>query len=172
MEYRLIIGTDYVALSDYYLRNEQGFKIWQPKLAYDFHYKENWKKRISEQLDEQNSGNAYYFVAEKKGIVYGHCTLSQVSRGVFQACYLGFSVCKSYEGKGIAFNLVKHACDYAFGTVKLNRIMAAHIPHNNRSARLLKRVGFKRDGFARNYLKINGNWENHILCSLQAADCR
>jgi ribosomal-protein-alanine N-acetyltransferase len=166
MKYRLVEKEDYVNISDYYLRNESHFKLWQPKTAHDFHSVGNWKERIEHYLSSQSEGAGYYFVATENGNIYGHCSLSQVTRGVFQAAYMGYGVCHTYEGKGVAFELALNAIKFAFSEAKLHRIMANYMPHNNRSAKLLIRLGFKREGFARNYLKINGRWENHVLTSL------
>ena len=51
----------------------------------------------------------------------------------------------------------------AFGTLKLHRIEAACIPANVASVRLLEKTGFKREGFARQYLCIDGAWQDHLL---------
>jgi ribosomal-protein-alanine N-acetyltransferase len=40
------------------------------------------------------------------------------------------------------------------------------MPANTRSAALLQRLGFEREGFARSYLRINGRWEDMVLNSL------
>ena len=166
MEYRQIKREDYRALSDYYTRNTNHFKKWQPRIPYDFHSEKNWESRIDEYLEQQDKGVFFYFVAIEESQIYGHCTLSQLVRGAFQACYMGYGVCHNCEGKGIAFQLTSSAINFAFSELKLNRIMANYIPHNNRSAKLLNYLGFTREGVARNYLKINGKWEDHVLTSL------
>lgn len=48
----------------------------------------------------------------------------------------------------------------------LHRLMAAHMPANTRSATLLSRLGFEREGYARDYLQIAGRWEDHVLTAL------
>lgn len=52
---------------------------------------------------------------------------------------------------------------WAFGELDLHRVMANHLPRNQRSARLLQRLGFEREGYARDYLRIAGQWEDHVL---------
>jgi ribosomal-protein-alanine N-acetyltransferase len=52
---------------------------------------------------------------------------------------------------------------FAFGTLKLHRIEAACIPANVASVRLLEKTGFNREGFARQYLCIDGAWQDHLL---------
>ena len=166
MKYRKVTQADSLALSDYYVRNETHFKPWQPKTESGYHDKKQWQQRINTYLASQNEGSCVYFVAVDMGKIVGNCTLSQISRGAFQACYIGYGVCYSVEGKGVAYKLVSNALTYAFDTLKLNRVMANYMPHNNRSARLLNKLGFVREGIARNYLKINGRWEDHVLTAM------
>ena len=71
-----------------------------------------------------------------------------------------------YEGQGYMRRIVSHAIDYAFNTLKLHRVMASHMPANTRSAGLLQSLGFEREGYAREYLLINGRWEDHVLNAL------
>ena len=59
-----------------------------------------------------------------------------------------------------------HTIDYAFNQMDLHRIMANHMPDNERSANLLQGLGFEREGYAREYLLIDDTWEDHVLNSL------
>jgi ribosomal-protein-alanine N-acetyltransferase len=53
-----------------------------------------------------------------------------------------------------------------FDVIGLHRIMANHIPTNTRSERLLKALGFEREGYAKADLKIAGQWQDMVLNSL------
>jgi len=53
-----------------------------------------------------------------------------------------------------------------FDAMQLHRIMANYRPENERSARLLARLGFEKEGEARAYLRINGVWADHVLTAL------
>jgi ribosomal-protein-alanine N-acetyltransferase len=44
--------------------------------------------------------------------------------------------------------------------------MANYMPGNERSARLLERLGFEREGYAKAYLNIAGRWQDHVLTAL------
>jgi ribosomal-protein-alanine N-acetyltransferase len=70
-----------------------------------------------------------------------------------------------YEGLSLAI-------DYVFKELNMHRIMANHAPQNLRSARLLKRLGFQPEGYAREYLMVHGEWQDHVLNSLTNRDWR
>ena len=58
------------------------------------------------------------------------------------------------------------ALGYMFQQQQMHRIMANYMPNNLRSGNVLKRLGFEREGYAKDYLRINGQWQDHILTSL------
>lgn len=166
MQIRLTNNTDSSRLAAYYLRNKSHFKQWATLRDADYYSVDACDKRVREFVEAQESGHAVYFVAVDSDEIIAHCTLSNIVRGVFQACYMGFAVSHTHQGQGVMRLTCSAAIDYAFGPLKLHRIMANYMPHNNRSAALLKRLGFVKEGLAKDYLKINGKWENHVLTSL------
>lgn len=101
-----------------------------------------------------------------EGAIIGFCNFSQIFRGPFQACYLGYHIDAGFEGKGLMSEAVAKAIEYMFEQQKLHRIMANYMPSNERSAGLLQKLGFVVEGRAKKYLLINGRWEDHILTSL------
>jgi ribosomal-protein-alanine N-acetyltransferase len=58
---------------------------------------------------------------------------------------------------------VRAVIPFGFASLRLHRIEAACIPTNNASIRLLEKTAFVREGFAREYLCINGTWQDHLL---------
>jgi len=106
---------------------------------------------------------AAFFKELPEGPVVGVCNFTNIIRGVFQACFLGYSIHHKYEGKGLMYEALEAGIDFVFEKLKLHRIQANYMPHNERSAKLLQKLGFQREGYAKDYLKIAGNWEDHIL---------
>ena len=78
----------------------------------------------------------------------------------------------AYARLGYMSAAVRAIIPFAFATLKLHRIEAACIPANVASVRLLEKTGFKREGFAREYLCINGVWQDHLLYALLRSDVR
>lgn len=98
------------------------------------------------------------------------CTLGNVVRGVFQACHLGYGIAADRQGQGLMQEVLPAVLDFAFGPLALHRVMANYMPHNQRSGRLLQRLGFQREGYASRYLNIAGQWQDHVLTALIAED--
>jgi ribosomal-protein-alanine N-acetyltransferase len=102
--------------------------------------------------------------------VLGRVNFSNVVRGAFHAAHLGFELRRAAEGRGLMHEALTAALAYAFGPWNLHRVMANHLPDNARSEKLLRRLGFEREGLAKAYLLIDGRWQDHVLNSLVNPD--
>ena len=123
----------------------------------------NWQQEFA----EGRSIRFLLFLKENPdGKVLGLCNFTQIFRGPFQACYLGYQIDSSYERRGLMSEAIERAIEYMFGEQNIHRIMANYMPSNERSGRLLRKLDFVIEGTAKNYLRINGRWEDHVLTSL------
>lgn len=165
--HRKIQKNDAKRLADFYTRNSKHLIPWEPLRAPGFHSVENWSMRVNQRVTEQNQNIALYFLAldSKETKVLATCSLTQICYGAFRACYMGYSVDKLHEGKGVMKGLCRHTLEHAFRHLQLNRVMANYMPKNVRSGALLEQLGFTIEGEAKKYLFINGKWEDHILTS-------
>lgn len=102
----------------------------------------------------------------------GGITLGNIRRGVGQNGMIGYWSGEPYAGKGYMTEALSLVIPFAFDQLRLHRIEAACIPHNQRSIRLLEKAGFEREGLLRSYLKINGFWQDHLLFALIESDKR
>ncbi len=152
-------------MANYFAVNEEHLKKWSPSVPKGHHSVDSWKRRLTERELEYESGLSAHFIGtdEAESHVIGSCSLSNIVRGVFQACHMGYSIGERYQGQGYMKKIVSHAIAYAFNDIRLHRIMANHMPDNERSAALLKSLGFEKEGYAKDYLLINGKWEDHVL---------
>ncbi|MCP4504626.1 MAG: GNAT family N-acetyltransferase [Deltaproteobacteria bacterium] len=98
-------------------------------------------------------------------MLVGLIHFSNVVRGVFQACNLGFSLDHAYVSQGFMHEALDCAQAIVFDEWGLHRVMANHLPENMRSANVLEKLGFGEEGHAKSYLKINGAWRDHVLRS-------
>ena len=153
---------------NYYIDNKSHLELWEPKKTSQFYDLSLWRKRLALREKDMTLGNACYFAAlnDEQSHIIGLCSLTQIIKGAFKAAYLGYSIDKQYQGRGKMSKLLNYTITYAFDELKLHRIMANYMPSNRRSEKLLLSLGFVKEGRARKYLKINGQWEDHILTSL------
>ena len=76
----------------------------------------------------------------------------------------------AHARQGYMTAAVRSFLPFAFQTLRLHRVEAACIPANVASIRLLEKTGFRREGFAREYLCIDGVWQDHLLYALLKHD--
>lgn len=157
----------YMALG-YQLDNRAHLQPWEPLRRAEFFTLDAMTARLRAMSDCVAAGSALHWLMFEQGrdVVIGECNFTNIVRGPFLACHLGYSIDHRREGKGLMREALTAAIDYVFERAGLHRIMASYRPENLRSERLLSTLGFEREGFARAYLKINGAWADHVLTSL------
>jgi ribosomal-protein-alanine N-acetyltransferase len=98
--------------------------------------------------------------------IIGSVNFANFIRGVFQSCLLGYNLAENEQGQGYMTEALRVAIAYVFEELNFHRVMAAYLPHNRRSGNVLKRLGFKVEGYAYDYLMIDRVWQDHVLTSL------
>ncbi len=138
---------------------------WEPIWPADDLTRAAYRRRMRRYAEDQRSDLAYPFFIFRKSddMLVGGLTLANIRRGCAQAASLGYWMGARYAGQGYMTAAVRTILPFAFGTLRLHRVEAACLPINEVSIRLLKRTGFQHEGFARQYLCINGVWEDHLL---------
>jgi ribosomal-protein-alanine N-acetyltransferase len=106
----------------------------------------------------------------ERGRVVGVVNLSEIVRGVFRCAYLGYNGMAWCAGSGMMTEAVRLAVAYAFGELGLHRLEANIQPDNARSIALVRRLGFRQEGFSPRYLCIGGVWRDHERWALLAGE--
>ena len=147
---------------------------WSPPATPGFFGEAFWRDRLERSPAEWEAGTAARFVLQppgsEEGPVFGTCNYTNMVRGPFQACHLGYQIARDRQGQGLMREALEALNAFAFEAMGLHRIMANYVPGNDRSGRLLERLGFEREGLARNYLFIAGAWRDHVLTALTNPD--
>jgi ribosomal-protein-alanine N-acetyltransferase len=167
---RVPTPEDAIAMAVFASDNREHFAPWDPERSDEYFTVENWRKLLEEVVEQARSGVGLQFVLfprnGEQGSVLGHCTFSGIVRGPFQAAYLGYGLDHRAVGKGLMEEALRATIRYCFSDLNLHRIMANYMPANVRSASLLRRLGFVPEGFARDYLRLAGAWQDHVLTAL------
>ena len=147
---------------------------WSPPAGRGFFTASFWREKLRLAVEEFHADRAVRFVLQPRlegepaldTPIIGTCNYSNIVRGPFQACHLGYQIGLAQQGRGMMAEALRSANAFMFDERRLHRIMANYRPENYRSARLLQRLGFRREGMAADYLFIDGAWRDHVLTAL------
>jgi len=124
-----------------------------------------WQMIARQQQDWKND-SAYcfgVFDAAHARKLLGFVVLTGVMRGAFQSAHLGYWIEEQSQGDGLISESVHAVLNFAFERAKLHRVQAAIMPRNARSLGVIRKMRFREEGCARNYLHIHGKWEDHLI---------
>ncbi len=138
---------------------------WEPTWPADDLTRAAFRRRLRRYEEDLRADLSYAFFLYRTQdeALMGGLTLTNVRRGVAQNAVLGYWMGAPHAGKGHMTAAVTALIPFVFGTLRLHRLEAACIPTNVASRRLLTRTGFVQEGYARQYLCINGVWQDHLL---------
>jgi ribosomal-protein-alanine N-acetyltransferase len=149
-------------------RSRAFLQPWEPTWPTDDLTRGAWRRRLSAYAHDVERGLAYPFLVfrQSDGAMVGGITLSNIRRGVAQMGSIGYWVGEPFARRGHTLGALKAVTQFSFGRLSLHRLEAACLPSNVPSRGVLLKAGFVQEGMARAYLRINGNWEDHLLFGL------
>lgn len=164
---RLVEVSDAWKLLRYREQNREHLAPWEPLREASYYTLDHCVQTLAESREAVRLDRAYpFFALDLAGQEILACfTFSNVVRGVFQACHLGYSVTARRQGQGLMQEILGTALPWVFNALDMHRVMANYMPRNERSGKLLETLGFEREGYAKRYLQIAGRWEDHVLTS-------
>jgi len=152
---------------------------WSPPVAAEFFTERFWAARLAIAVEDYAADRAVRLVIQPRrgreapasddpadSPIIGTCNYTNIVRGAFHACHLGYQVARDQQGRGLMAEALRATNAFMFDVLRLHRVMANFRPENDRSRRLLERLGFVEEGFARGYLFIDGAWRDHVLTAL------
>lgn len=166
---RLAEESDVPELVSFFSRNDERLAPVSPSRPAHFYTEAYWIDRVNKSKEEwaaEQSLKFFIFNKDNNSSLIGSAGFTQMTRGPFQACYLGYAIDKDFEGQGLMREALEAAIQFVFSDLNFHRIMANHLPENIKSGTLLKRLGFVCEGKALDYLFIGGQWRDHMLTAL------
>lgn len=164
--------ADYAPWAELRAQSREHLQPFEPRWPSDELLKSSYRRRLRHYQREQREdlGYAFAIFTLADDSLVGGVSLSNVRRGVTQAAQLGYWLGLPHLRKGYMADAVAAILPYTFFGLRLHRVEAATLPANASSIRVLERNGFEREGYARRYLRINDDWQDHILFALLAED--
>ncbi len=164
--------ADYAMWAELRSASRDFLKPWEPSWASDDLTRNAFRRRIRRYQQENRDGlaHALFIFRKQDEQLVGGLNLSNIRRGVTQAASLGYWMGAAFAGQGYMSAAVRSTLPFAFNSLGLHRVEAACIPDNQRSILLLQSLGFQREGYAREYLCIDGRWQDHVLFAVLKKD--
>jgi len=161
-------ASDFGEWADLRRRSREFLQPWEPTWPPDDLSRAAFRRRLSIYNHDLDLGQGYAFFVLRKSDdqLVGGINLRDVRRGVAQSGALGYWVGAPYARSGFTLDAVRTLVGFAFRRIGLHRLEAACVPENEASRRLLLKAGFEPEGRARAYLKIDGQWRDHLLFGL------
>ena len=110
-----------------------------------------------------DKGYPFHVCRAQDDRLVGACNLTHIKRGSLQSAHIGYWTGEEYARKGFARAAVRGVLRYAFEELGLHRVNAAVRAENMASIKLLENIGFHKEGVAREFLKIDGQWIDHLI---------
>lgn len=145
---------------------------WEPTWPADTLTRAAFSRRLRRQAQDWREDLGYGFLIfdRETDTLVGGLGLNNVRRGVAQTATLGYWVGEAYARRGYTSAATRLVLQFAFGQLTLHRIEASCLPTNVASQGLLEKVGFLQEGYARAYLRIEGEWRDHLLYAITRED--
>src|SRR5215207_3576565 len=172
---RLADNSEVPELLRFYRENVDHLALTSPLLPPDFLTEAFWLRQLARNNDDFAQGRAlklFLFDSSKPEMVVGQISLNNIVQGAAYYCDLGYSLAEDRQGRGFMREALVSVISYAFDDIGLHRVKAAYLPSNEQSGCLLRRLGFVVEGYARDYLLIQGRWQDQILVGLTNPDWR
>lgn len=149
----------------YYERNRAHLDPWEPARSASFYTLANHRDECVRAVGAAARGEYVRFAAFSRddGALVAQFNLWNIRRSVIQCAVIGYSVDGAHEGRGFATEAGAAVVDYAFGALNLHRLETSYHPANERSGRVLRKLRFAVEGYARDYLFMRGAWQDAIL---------
>jgi [ribosomal protein S5]-alanine N-acetyltransferase len=143
-------------------------KPWEPSWPADALSRAAFRRRVARYAADWRTDLGYSFFVFRRddGRLVGGIGLTNVRRGVAETASLGYWIGERHARRGYAESALALALDFAFDRLRLHRIEAACLPHNAASRGLLRKAGFREEGYAKRYLCIDGEWQDHVLFAI------
>ena len=165
--------NDFQAWADLRRESADFLQPFEPSWAADELSRSAFRARLRRHEADIASGRGlpwFLFDRHRPDILLGGITISNIRHGVAETGTLGYWMGEEHAGKGLMKEALLAVCGELIEVHHLHRIEAATVLNNERSQALLTRCGFKQEGMARQYLRINGVWRDHNLFARLAED--
>ncbi|MCO4784792.1 GNAT family N-acetyltransferase [Marinomonas atlantica] len=165
---KLLDESEAPLLKTYVNEQREHLVSWEPQRGEDYYSDETCRLRVKEMRRDfiEDKGCVLCLLNSEQDRMLAYSNYSQFVRGISQSCFLGYSLAEDIQGQGYMNECLEAGIQHVSKELNIDRIQACYMPRNHKSAAVLERLKFEKEGIAKHYLKINGQWEDHVLTAL------
>ncbi len=165
---RLIIRPSDVsmaeALADYYTRNRAFFVQYEPTFLDIFYTADYQRKSLENEMKNmENSASLYYYfyLKEDPDTIIGTISFSRLRKEPYRSTIFGYNLDEKMQGHGYCTEACKACIDHVLNNYNVHRIDARAMVTNEKSQKVLERLGFMKEGTERQSIRIGGKFRDH-----------
>jgi [ribosomal protein S5]-alanine N-acetyltransferase len=162
-------------LLDYVQANRTWLAPWEPAHPVSYFTLEGQRNILYQCLEDRRNETGVLFgiFEQAEGApLCGRISVSGIVRGIWQNGFVGYSISSARARRGYMTEVLRRVVLFGFGELGLHRLQASIIPRNTASVRVAQKAGFRNEGRALRYLKINEAWEDHEIFAITADEVR
>ena len=151
--------------AEFFFRNRKMLERYEERVRRSFFARSFKRSGWTSKGRTQEKGEWYsYYLFEKRKphTVIGTLSLSRIQYGNLCSGVLGYRIGGERQGEGFGTEAAKEGTRIGFEELSLHRMEADVMTENRASLRILEKCGYKKEGYFREYFRINGKWEDHI----------
>ena len=170
---RAPMSSDFKVWSELRGLSRQHLEPWEPTWASDELSREAYRRRLRryQQAERDAIGYMHFIFKANDNAFAGGVQVSNIRQGIAQsAATIGYWIGEPYASQGLMTDAVATVVKHFFDRMGFHRLEAACLPNNAASRRVLTKCGFIAEGTARKYLRINGEWQDHLLFAVISGD--
>lgn len=173
---RPLTPEDAPKLLKYVLVNREWLTPWEPLHPPSYFTLEGQRGILVQCQEERRADTGVLFGiferGDRAGELHGRISVSGIVQGIWLNGFVGYSISAERAGRGYMTEALRRLILFSFADLQLHRLQASIIPRNTASLRVAVKCGFRHEGRALRYLRINEVWEDHDLYALTAEDVR
>jgi ribosomal-protein-alanine N-acetyltransferase len=167
--------ADADAMAVLFRDNRAFLQPYYPTFEPSIFTRQGWLERVRALHEEYRMGRSLrlgIFPLDQPNVAFGVANFTMFQRDPLFGCNLGYSLGETFQGNGYMHEALTEAIPYVFENLHIHRIAANYMPTNARSGKVLEKLGFRIEGTARDYLRIDGRWEDHVMTAITNPDWR
>jgi ribosomal-protein-alanine N-acetyltransferase len=152
----------------YESENREAFSAFSPQRNDSYYTLANFQHHCEKQVALYEQKRKLPLVFSRKGgsAIVAQVYLSEITYGASYSARIGYSTAQKWQRQGIGTEAVKSVVEYAFTKLKLHRLEATIMTRNTASLDFAASLGFVQEGISRQYLLLNGKWEDYCQLAL------